>query len=162
MPEASLLNACRAQGMYADCYAVDVQSVVSHEQFVAAFYTTFVFGIERAILKWVVAKPSTDQEVRDLAAGASDRFAAWTVEKRVVNQLLLADYQGKTKSWLMVLPFNSERGPATRLYFGTAIVPATDRRTGKVAMSLGFRWLLGFHKVYSEVLLRAAASRLQV
>jgi hypothetical protein len=39
----------------------------------------------------------------------------------------------------------------TRLYFGSAVV----------SLSFGFRALLGFHKLYSKVLLLAAKSRLQ-
>ena len=43
LPEGALLAVYRAAGAYTDCYAADVVGPVSHEQFVAAFYTTFVF-----------------------------------------------------------------------------------------------------------------------
>jgi hypothetical protein len=41
------------------------------------------------------------------------------------------------------------------------VVPVVDRRTGKAAMGFAFRALLGFHRVYSRVLLRAAVSGLR-
>ena len=54
----------------------------------------------------------------------------------------------------------SPDGQATDLYFGSAVVPTIDRATGEARMGLVFRALLGFHKVYSQVLLRAAVARL--
>ena len=62
-----------------------------------------------------------------------------------------------TRSWLMVAAAGEN---ATRLYFGSAVVPVVDRKSGKSTMSFTFRALIGFHKLYSRALLRAAASRL--
>ncbi len=61
-----------------------------------AFYTTGVFKLERRILKWAVARPSTDEQARQLAAGAIDAFfAAWRVERpHELPQLLLFDFSG--------------------------------------------------------------------
>jgi hypothetical protein len=73
---------------------------VSQAQYVSAFYTTFVFKLERLILKWTVSKPSTDAQVKRLADGSIDSFAAWMVEARSQNQLLMCDYQRLTRSWL--------------------------------------------------------------
>jgi hypothetical protein len=44
----------------------------------------------------------------------------------------------------------------TRLYFGSAVVP----RKGQTGLGGRYRALLGFHKRYSKILLRAARARL--
>jgi hypothetical protein len=124
---------------------------VSHAQFVEAFYTSRVFKLERLILQWTVDKPSTDREARELAAGGLDKFAAWTVEDRSTDQLLMCDYLRQTRSWLMVAPCERDGSPATRLYFGSVVVSV--RR-------FPFNVLLGFHRLYSRVLLRSATARL--
>jgi hypothetical protein len=156
LPEHSLLFAYHAKGDYTDCFTVDVAGDISLQQFVTAFYTNRLFKVERFILKWLVAKPSTDREADLLASGAIDSFAAWTVEDRKPNQLLLYDYQGRTRSWLMVEPVTDGADTATRLFFGTAVVSATDRRTGRRTMPLLFHLLLGFHHRYARALLRSA------
>ena len=96
----------------------------------------------------MVARPSRDAEARELASGQRQQFAAWSVEGRAPGQLLMCDFAGSTRSWLMAAP----AGQGTRLYFGSAVVRA---RQGGM-----FRALLGFHKLYSRILLRAAAARL--
>ena len=158
LPEHALLARYAADGGYADCYTTDLPGSCSHAEFVAAFYTTWLFKLERFILKWLVARPSTDDEAGQLARRERASFAAWTVEASAPNQLLLCDFQGKTRSWLMIEPRHD--GGATRLYFGTGIVPRTDRITGRRELTFFFRALLGFHKRYSRALLAAARSRL--
>ncbi len=160
VPDDSLLGIYRSTGAYTDCYATDINGVVSHKQFVTAFYTTSLFKLEGMILKWALSRPSTDAQAEQLASGAADRFAAWHVEKRCENQLLMCDFQSRTRSWLMVAPLKTDSGPATRLYFGSAVIPVEDAKTGTLALGPGFRALLGFHKVYSKALLSAAKSRL--
>ena len=117
---------------------------------------TAVFKLERLILKWLVARPSTDAEARQLAQGSRDAFAAWTVEARTADQLLLGDFSGRTKSWLMVTAIEGAAG--TRLYFGSAVVPTG--RPGQRGVGFVFTALLGFHRLYSRILLRSAAARL--
>jgi hypothetical protein len=99
-----------------------------------------------------VRRPSTDEDARRLARDQAETFAAWSVEARAPDQLLLTDFQGNTRSWLMCEP----QGTGTRLYFGSAVVPTA--RGAK--LGLVYRALLGLHKLYSRALLRAAASRL--
>lgn len=94
---------------------------MTQSQYVIAFYTNSIFKIERIILKWIVAKPSTDLQAQHLADGSIDTFAAWQVEDRSENQLLLADFQGRTRSWLMVVPLVVGDEVHTRLYFGSAV-----------------------------------------
>ena len=158
LPEHALLARYAADGSYTDCYATDLPGSFSHAEFVTAFYTTWLFKLERAILEWLVAKPSTDGEAEELAQGGRNSFAAWNVEASAPNQLLLCDFLGNTRSWLMIEPRHD--GGMTRLYFGSAVVPRTSRKTGRRQLGLRFRALLGFHRRYSRALLTAARSRL--
>jgi hypothetical protein len=160
LPAGALLGKYQAPGAYADCYATDVVARVTHADYVEAFYTTALFKVERRLLSWFVAKPSTDAQARQLAAGTLDVFAAWNVEARGPNQLLLADFQGRTRSWLMVDPNETSAPEGTRLYFGSAVVHAATGKSGARTPGPGFRMLLGFHKAYSRALLSAAESRL--
>jgi hypothetical protein len=156
LPGPALLQRYREAGAYTDCYCVDVAASVTQAAFVEAFYTTWVFRLERGLLAVAVAKPSTDAQARALARGEVDAFAAWRVEARTADQVLLCDYRGRTCSWLMVAPIDG----GTRLHFGSAVIPVADPRSGRKAMGGVFAALLGFHKLYSRILLRAAAARL--
>lgn len=60
----------------------------------------------------------------------------------------------------MVAPANVGDAATTRLYFGSAVVPVLHKPSGKARMGLGFKALLGFHKLYSLALLSAASARL--
>lgn len=160
VPLDALLQKYAAPVACADCYVAEVDGVVLHETFVRTFYTTPLFRLERVILKWFAARPSTDEEASALASGAVDRFAAWRVEARSENQILLADDTGRTRSWLMVRTTQGPRGPGTLLYFGSAVVPRVNKKTGTTSMGFVFAALLGFHRLYSRSLLRAASSRI--
>jgi len=154
LPPFALLERYTGDDGYTDCWSADIPGEFSHAEFVAAFYTTWLFRLERVLLEWLVSKPSTDEEARQLAEGARDVFAAWTVEARAPNQLLMCDFLENTRSWLMVEP--RVGGGMTRLYFGSAIVAHQKGR----GIGLRFRALLGFHRRYSRALLRAARRRL--
>lgn len=156
LPDDSLLHRYLTGGAYTDCYAIDLPGRVSFEHYVDAFYTTRLFKLERVLLSWLVARPSTDIEAGELACGKISSFAAWEVEERSANQLLLSDFQGHTRSWLMCAPASD--GRHTRLFFGSAVVPMVDKQTGEMRMGKAFYALKGFHKLYSRALLRAAAS----
>jgi hypothetical protein len=160
LPPDALLASYRAAGAYTDCYCTEIPGAVTPAQYIEAFYTTNVFKLERLILRWAVSRPSTDSEAQQLAAGAIDAFSAWRVEGRTENQLLMCDMHGRTRSWFMVVPGNAQEGSFTRLYFGSAVVPVTDSRSGKRSMGWVFGALLGLHRIYSVVLLRAARNRL--
>ncbi len=158
MPEAALLQKYKEREDYTDCFAVEIKSAVSQADFVYAFYTSPVFKIERFILQWLVAKPSTDQEAMAIAHGTTNGFAAWTVEVRADNQLLLCDYQNRTRSWLMSEPLGG--GSGTRLYFGSAVTAHRPDGRRDLAFGWGFRLMLWFHKRYARALLRAAVANL--
>lgn len=156
LPPTALLRRHRHGGAFADCYVIDIRLAVTHAEFVEAFYTTGLFKLERLLLRWLAARPSTDAQARQLAAGEADTFAAWRVEGREPGQLLLADLTGRTRSWLMV-----EGAPAgTRLYFGSAVISKPGKNGGPPRMGALFEALLGFHRLYSRALLQAAHRRL--
>lgn len=159
-PPRALLTRYRDKGAYTDCYCTQVPWDVSHAQFVEAFYTTGVFRIERWLLTRFGFRPSTDIDAKRLAVAEVEAYSAWTVEARAVNQLLLCDHAGRTRSWLMVETHGDKGGGPTRLYFGSAVVPVRHARSGRKTMGPAFAALLGFHKLYSRVLLHAACSRL--
>lgn len=157
LPDDALLRRYRDNGAYTDCYALDVPRSVTRAQYVEAFYTTWVFKLERAILAAIVSKPSTDAQAAQLARGEREDVSAWEAEAREADQLLMRDFRQRTCSWLMC---RSLQDGGTRLYFGSAVVPETDRHSGEKRMGFVFKALLGFHKLYSRILLRAAASKL--
>ena len=165
LPAGALLAGLAQQGAYTDCYATDVPGSVTHAQYVAAFYTTPLFKVERFILKHAMSRPATDADALRLADGTASAFSAWTVEARAPHQLLLCDVTGRTRSWLMVTPQpgHAPDGAAggTRLYFGSAVVPLRSANAGAPYMGWGFRALLGFHKLYSVALLRSASAALR-
>jgi hypothetical protein len=140
----------------------EVDGIVSLARFVEAFYTTVLFRIERMILKWLFSWPSTDQQVRELATARATRFAAWRVTARTDSELLLTDVSGRTSSWFMIEPIETQGLQArTRLYFGSAIAPGERSGHAVKRRGLANRALLGFHKLYSVLLLAAARSRIE-
>ena len=158
-PETALHARYARNGGHADCFVTEISRQVTHAEFVEAFYTTWLFKLERFVLTCLVLKPSTDAEARALARGERDRFAAWFLEARAPDELLVHDYQNKTRSWLKVeaLPGTP---PRTRLYFGTGIRAVRDG-SGAPRLSAFFKLLMGFHLLYARSLLSAARSRLE-
>lgn len=157
LPQEALLRRYQQGEAYADCYVTEVPGTHSHAAFVEAFYTTALFKLERIILR-LAARPSTDEQARQLALGSADSFAAWKVEARNADQLLLGDFTGRTKSWLMVEP--AAGNTCTRLYFGSAVLSRPRAGSRERGMGFIFHALLGFHKLYSRLLLASARSRL--
>lgn len=160
LPDDALLQGYRLSNCYTDCYATTIQASVSFTEFVFAFYTTPLFKLERLILKWAVKKPSSDEDARQLSVGDRQSFAAWAVEGRTDNQLLMCDFRSRTRSWFMLVQVSGDDGVGSRLYFGSAVVPTTVSKTGNKTMGPLFRALIGFHKLYSVALLLSAKVRL--
>jgi hypothetical protein len=159
-PADSLLQRYAESGAYVDCYATDIPASVTHAQFVEAFYTTPLFRIERHLLALFISRPSTDLEAARLARGELSSFAAWRVESRAPDEVLLA--AGRTRSWLMVTPSAEGPGHGTRLLFGSAVVPRVSATPGRGGLGAGFRALLGLHRLYSRALLHSAGARLSM
>ena len=147
LPPGSLLESYRAAGGYVDCFITEVPRAVSLPQLIEAFYTSRAFRPERWLIGALLGKRADDRDVARLAAGEIERFSAWSVEARREDQILLCDYQSRTRSWLMVQPVPG----GTRLHFGSAVVKPGDPI---------FRALLGFHRFYSRVLLGGALRKL--
>lgn len=144
LPDHALLAGYRAQGSYTDCFVKGVAGTVDLAAFLTAFYSTPLFRLERLILRLVARRPSTDAEVAALASGNVACFAAWTVEQRTTDQIMLCDLTQATRSWFMVTPTAS----GTRLSFGSAVVHP-DHWTMRLA--------LPFHKIYARALLWSAS-----
>lgn len=163
LPEESMLDIDRKQSgtkiphIHTDCFSVAIQKTISIEDFVEAFYTSWLFKIERKILALVVNKPSTDAQAIELSIGQRDQFSAWNLEYRDENQVVLADFLGRTKSWLMV---QSTEETSTHLYFGSAVIPRLNTDGSLGEPSIVFRLLGGFHLLYSRALLWAASRNL--
>jgi hypothetical protein len=159
VPPKSLLRAYQ-DGGFADCYVVEVPGAVTQQAFIEAFYTSPLFKVERTILKYLASRPVSDADARQLADGNVTKFSAWKVEGQLPSELLLADFTGRTRSWLMAAPAAESGQPLrTRLYFGSAVVPRAGELGEKPRMGWMFDALLGFHRLYSRLLLRAAARR---
>lgn len=167
VPPNSLLRAYKDGAGFTDCYVAEVAGGVTQEAFIEAFYTTPLFKIERTTLQYLASRPATDADAKQLAGGTATKFSAWTVEGQSPSELLLADFTGRTRSWLMAAPVaGSDQAQRTRLYFGSAVVPRSGKagRAGqageKPRMGWVFHALLGFHRLYSRLLLRAASRRI--
>ena len=161
VPANTLLAKYSTDGNYTDCYAMEIPRRIFLAEFVFAFYTTTLFKLERLILKWMVARPSVDAQARQLADGDIEKFAAWHVENRSENEILMCDFRGRTRSWLMVVSVNMVNGARTRLYFGSAVVPIQNSKTGGSSLGFVFQALLGFHRIYSVLLLSSARLRIR-
>ena len=150
LPEGALLARYEAPH-YTDSFTVTVPGDVSLGQFVYAFYTAPLFRCERVILK-LIKRGSTDEQARQLVNGARDSFAAWSVEDRTENQLLMCDFQSRTRSWFRV----ANETDRTRLFFGSAVTSDGDQGPPS-----NYRILLRLHRLYSKLLLKGAARRLR-
>jgi hypothetical protein len=161
VPPNSLLRAYQDGAGFADCYVTEVPGAVTQEAFIEAFYTSPLFKIERTMLQYLASRPASDADAKQLAGGKSRKFSAWRVEGQSASELLLADFTGRTRSWLMATPIaGPDQALKTRLYFGSAVVPRAGRVGQEPRMGRWFHALLGFHRLYSRLLLRAASRRI--
>ena len=152
VPEDSFLGAYARKGAFTDCYSTTVPGTVTMPEFVFAFYTTPLFKVERWLLAKALRISSTDQQALSLARATSERFSAWKVEDRSSSEILLD--AGQTRSWLSVRQ-QAKLEASTTLFFGSAVVPL--RPSGKFGPA--FHALLGFHRLYSKLLLSSASKR---
>ncbi|TDM09422.1 MAG: hypothetical protein C4K60_09145 [Ideonella sp. MAG2] len=152
VPQGSLLSAYAAKGAFTDCYAMPVEGSVDLAEFLYAFYTTPLFKAERWLLATALGLKATDQDARLLSKADVARYSAWRVESRSPLEVLMD--AGQTRSWLSVQTMAQDPS-STALLFGSAVVPV--RPGGK--FGLAFHALLGFHRLYSKLLLRSAARR---
>jgi len=141
---------------YLDCFSIDVGCDISLGDFVYAFYTSPVFRLERLILRAVIGAHSTDADARAVADGAGAIFAVWTVGERTATQLLMCDRYEATRSWFRVVPQKDGR---TKLQFGSGVAARSSAESHPRRLGVAARLMLGFHVLYSKVLLGAASRR---
>ncbi len=152
LPPGALLIGQAKPDDYLDCFAVDLPVRLSLADYVSAFYTTWLFKLERVILT-MAGHPSTDEQAYSLARAERHAFAAWKLEARESDQMLMRDLTGATCSWLMVQPVAG----GTRLYFGSGVRARKRHADGTLKLPFGYRALMGLHVLYSRALLAAAA-----
>ena len=160
LPSNALLRRYDCGGGYTDCYEIEISGQVALCAYVNAFYTSWLFKIERAILS-LVGQPSTNHQAAEIASGKGVTFAAWNVEAREEDQLLLCDITARTRSWFMVILVPDRVPPKTRLFFGSAITSIKHQTSRREGIGLIFGALIGFHKLYSRALLAAGTGELQ-
>jgi len=159
LPADALLRRYARDGGYTDCYMTEVPGHIPLGQFVEAFYTSWLFKAERAVLS-LTGHYSTDADAAALARGTSLCFAAWRVEDRDQNQLLMCDVTGRTRSWFKIATISGDKPMQTVLYFGSGITAVGNSNTGRLSISPVFKALMGFHKLYSRALLAATRRRI--
>ena len=155
LPDGALLQEFAERGEYTDCFVIPVGNDVTFPAYIESFYTTRLFKAERLILKWLISRPSTDGEARQLSRDEIHEFAAWKEHSRSDNQLVMLDFRQRTCSWFMLVQQKNEN----LLYFGSAVMRNRETSSGR-EMKWTYRCLLGFHRLYSRALLQAAARRL--
>jgi hypothetical protein len=140
-------------GTYTDCFEVMLPGEAGLHDFIEAFYTTWLFRLERAVLSIALRRRVRDHEVTALANAQADSFAVWTVEGREPTQILLRDLSGGTRSYLAVA---GKQGGVTRLLFGSAVVG----RAGQ-DFPVWLRATMPLHRFYAKCLLRLAERKLR-
>lgn len=154
LPDDTLLQEFVDRGAYTDCFVTQGSAEITFPQYVESFYTTRLFKTERLLLRWLISRPSTDDEARQLSRSEIHEFAAWKEHSRGDNQLVMMDFRQQTCSWFMLVPNDG----GSSLYFGSAVMRNQTASSGK-KMKWTSRCLLGFHRLYSRALLQAATGR---
>jgi len=165
LPSHALSTSYKEQGAFVDCYYIDITKDISLDKYIQAFYTTAIFKLERSLLSLATFKCTKDDEAIELSLEKSDSYSIWTVEGRQSNQIMLRDFTGNTRSWLMVekssgSDSNRDGGISTRLYFGSVVVPKGVTESGQGSFGVLFHLFGKFHQLYSKALINAAYRRL--
>lgn len=156
LPETALLQRyAKDEGFYTDCFSTCVAQKTDLSGLIDAFYNSWLFRLERLILRVTSGQPVTDADVEALARQDKDQFAVWAVEARETDQILLTESLGRTSSWLSVEPFCDGQ---TRILFGSAIALRDRNLLARTVIAA----LTRFHTLYSYQLLKAAARRLSL
>ncbi len=143
------------EGNYTDCFVTDISEGVSISEFISAFFGSPVLRLERRLLALISAK-STAADVAAVANGTGTKIALWTVDQRDDTQIILKAASGGIRTWMMVSRTSEE---TTRLYFGSALVPEASEN-GEIKLRFSTRALMGFHKLYSRIVLWSARKQL--
>ena len=158
LPPTSALAAYAGQpGVHTDCFKVLVSQNTELSTFIEAFFSTLPFRLERLLLRIAGVQNTSHADLIALASGQASRFAAWEVEHRDTHQVLLSAGQGVIRTWLMAAPAGHG---ATRLHFGSGVLPTRTDAQGTPRLGRITSALMGFHTLYSRILLWSAARRI--
>ncbi len=163
LPSHALTASYKEQRAFVDCYYMDIGKEISLDKYIQAFYTTPLFKLERSLLSLATFKHGKDDDALQLSLGNIDHYSVWMVEGREPNQIMLRDFTGITRSWLMVEEVsgsNSDSEMSTRLYFGSVVVPKGVTESGQGSFGVLFHLFGKFHQLYSKALINAAYRRL--
>ena len=152
LPPQSLLARIRGPECYRDAFRASVAGEVSLGELVTAFFSSRAFLAERMALH-LIGRGADHADIAALAAGRTERFAAWQMEAREENELLMHDFLDQTCCWLAVShgaggPLPEPRPGTTDIWFGTAV----REFEGPIVSRLR-----GAHRWYARKLLGAAA-----
>ena len=145
-------------GAHTDCFCTDIECLVTLEDFITAFFSTPIFKLERLLLRIFVGAKTTEEDVAALASGEASSFATWETEKRNQTQISLAVHNSPIRTWLKVEP--KPETSTTQLYFGSAVLPTLKDHSGRPKLGVFICALMGFHMLYSRILLWSAKRRL--
>lgn len=156
LPAFALLSRYASRpGHHTDCFVTEIEGQVSIAEYTEAFFHSPVLRIERQLLR-LIAPASSYAQVQALATGTGTTLAGWELESRTEDQLLLSVMGGGIRTWLMV----EEAGDKTRLLFGSAVIPRNaDSENPKIDWHINA--LMGFHNLYSRIVLAAARGQLK-
>lgn len=158
IPSGTMLKAYQAQeGCYTDCYAVDVAGAPDIERFIRIFFDTSIFRLERRILALSGLEATHADDVDALARGHRSRFAAWRLEGKTADELMLRFERPSGRTWLHVADVPDQSGQA-RLFFGSALLPGARDNDKRPTIGWSLHAFLPFHRLYARMLLRAAAA----
>jgi len=160
LPHDTLLHRYEnGPGHHTDCFETEVAQGVSLPDYIEAFFNSPILRIERKLLGLAMLKSNYDDVVL-LAQGRSDHIAGWQTEDRADQEILLTVMGGGVRTWLKVIPEEDH----SRLLFGSAVVPPDDApvdETGAPKMAWWVQGLMGFHRLYSHIVLGAAKWQLK-
>ncbi|WP_372571236.1 hypothetical protein [Ruegeria jejuensis] len=159
-PSGSLIDSYASKpGFYTDCFSTEISGHVTFEDYLSAFYGSWLFRLERLILRSLLKVPTSDRDLSAYITGDTNAFAVWRLEQRQDNQMIAKAVSGsnRTRSWFLL---DHESQGCTRLYFGSVLEPAQAEDGERPRLGLVFRIALPAHKLYSICLLNAAARRL--
>ncbi|WP_421849510.1 hypothetical protein [Oricola sp.] len=141
---------------YVDCYRTTVPGHIDLARFVATFFDSWIFRLERRLLAAFGQTGTSQGDVQALADGRSGGFAGWRVERRSDTQLLMSVRHDTIRTWLCIEPHPGDAS-RTDLYFGSAVVAVAAGPHGTKRRRRLATLLIPVHRLYSRILLRAAA-----
>jgi len=150
-PDAALNTYAAREATHTDCFFIDVPGFLTLQTYIELFFDTWLFRLERHILTLAGFGPAGLPQIQALANGQSEIFAAWMVETRKPNQILMKVGNGHIRTWLQCDLMET----GSRLYFGSAVLPNPKTlRPNRLTAAL-----TPLHLIYAKALLGAAARK---